>query len=255
MSSNKKFTSARCKIQLSLALKRIKIHRSRKAEQIKLHKREIADLLKTEKYSLARVKTSAVILEDCMIEAYNLVESHCEMILPRISSLDYAKSCPEEMRLAIGSVLYAAPYMNVEELLKVRQMFVAKFGKRFPEECIESKAMDEKLVRRLTQTNPPDEVVDLYIATIAEKHGVRLPDRNGTTALREAPAKTTAVSAGPSLPSVPSTHPGSADPAMRDEDIIRSYAANPNSDAGGADNLLARFSALTAGAQVLNAAS
>eukprot|EP01088_Endostelium_zonatum_P003578 TRINITY_DN14775_c0_g1_i1.p1 TRINITY_DN14775_c0_g1~~TRINITY_DN14775_c0_g1_i1.p1 ORF type:complete len:963 (-),score=292.17 TRINITY_DN14775_c0_g1_i1:305-3193(-) len=171
MSTPAKFNQ-KCSMLLKLAVNRIQIHRTKKIEGCNQHKREIAGLLNEGKDELARVRTVSVIFEDYMVEVLNAIELYCETINARLQLLASQKTCPDELKEPVCSIIYAAPYVEIDELKKLRLGFIKKYGKKFPCECVDNSCVNQKLISRL-QHNPPEEaLINYYLSAIAKKHNI-----------------------------------------------------------------------------------
>eukprot|EP01090_Pellita_catalonica_P019623 TRINITY_DN6741_c0_g1_i1.p1 TRINITY_DN6741_c0_g1~~TRINITY_DN6741_c0_g1_i1.p1 ORF type:complete len:895 (+),score=241.39 TRINITY_DN6741_c0_g1_i1:42-2726(+) len=206
--STKRFMS-KCTMLLKLAVNRIQIHRAKKTEASNKHKREIADLLDQGKDELARVRTISVVFEDYMVEVLNTMELYCETISARIQLLGSQKSCPHELKEAVCSIIYAAPYLEVDELKQLRTGFIKKYGKKFPRDCVERSCVNNKLVSRLQHNPPEDALVNYYLSAIAKKHNVdwELPQQTQTTFATPMPnpQQVQPVRGGAQMPAFPQT--------------------------------------------------
>lgn len=70
------------------------------------------------------------------------------------------------------SVVFAAPQMSVSELMQVRQMFLVRYGKRFPCQCADMHCINPKVVDRLKRNKPSDTVIDHYLANVAARFDI-----------------------------------------------------------------------------------
>mmetsp|Transcript_13094 Transcript_13094/g.33409 ORF Transcript_13094/g.33409 Transcript_13094/m.33409 type:complete len:715 (-) Transcript_13094:50-2194(-) len=197
-----KFAGRKCNLLLKLAVNRIKLHRNKKIESTKVQKKEIGGLLAEGKHDMARIRTTSVIFEDYMLEVYNILELYCEMLVPRTGVLETQRDCPPELKQAVCGLLYSAPFVGIEELLKLRTMFLKKYGKRFPEECVHGCCIDPKLIQRLKRDQPDDGLVNYYLKHIATSSGLPPLDEPAPLEMPEPPTD-------PLFPSPPSG--GSAD--------------------------------------------
>ncbi len=89
-------------------------------------KSAIAELLRNKRFELARIKTYTVVQGDYLIEVYAVVSRLCDALLARLPLVIAQKACPSECHEAVCSLLFAAPYLFVEELRKLRKMFLHK---------------------------------------------------------------------------------------------------------------------------------
>jgi len=171
----KKFNTKKCVMILKLAMNRLNIHRIKRAESSMRLKKEIADLLEQGKDQLARVRTVSAINDDYCMEVLSIIEVYCNAVVSRIDVIESQKNCPPEVREAVCSIVYSAPYLENEakfgepELMKVRRMFLEKYGKHFPGDCIQSGCVHRRLINDLSNKQPSDALINLYLNAIKNK--------------------------------------------------------------------------------------
>jgi vacuolar protein sorting-associated protein IST1 len=65
------------------------------------------------------------------------VELFCELLLSRISVMKLSKQCPAELQESVCSLCYAAGrHQHLTELLTVRQILAAAYGKEFVQKAV-----------------------------------------------------------------------------------------------------------------------
>ncbi|XP_047341824.1 IST1 homolog [Impatiens glandulifera] len=129
---NRGVLGAKCKTCLNLAIARIKLLQNKRDVQLKLMRKEIAQFLQAGQEAIARIRVEHVIREQNIWAAYEILELFCEFILARVPILENQRTCPPEMREAIASIIFAAPRCSdLPDLLTLRNLFAAKYGKEF----------------------------------------------------------------------------------------------------------------------------
>ncbi|KAL2321262.1 hypothetical protein Fmac_030231 [Flemingia macrophylla] len=103
------------------------IRRKRKATE-KFLKKDIADLLvnglDVNAYGRAEGLCAELTLSDC----YDFVEQCCDFVLKHLSVLQKVSGCPEEVREAISSLMFAAArFSDLPELRDLRQIFQDRY--------------------------------------------------------------------------------------------------------------------------------
>jgi vacuolar protein sorting-associated protein IST1 len=132
-------------MQLRMAINRMRLLKSKSTERSNQAKKEIADMLAHDKERLARIRVQAVIFDDYLVEAYNMVELYCETVATRIDLINTTRLCPPDMRMAVCSLIFAAPKLGCDELLKSREYFLSKYGVSFPCECVDNRCINPKV--------------------------------------------------------------------------------------------------------------
>jgi len=170
----KKFDSNECKTHLKLAISRIKLQKNKKDNNIKNNKREIAELLKAGKDESARIKVENIIREDFIIEAYEILELFCELLLARLGVIQISRECPPDIKEAVCTVIYAAPRTDVKELGVIREQLISKFGREFAMGSMQNKdnCVNARVVHKLSIQTPENYLVFQYLNEIAKAYNL-----------------------------------------------------------------------------------
>nr|CAG8441867.1 7659_t:CDS:2 [Entrophospora candida] len=145
------FNPNRLKVQLKLAINRIKLAQQKKNVSSKLQRKEIATLLENNKVESARIRVEGIIHDDYYVEAMEVLELYCELLIARFGLL-------EQMKL------------DIKELLPIRDQFISKFGKEFVKNAVENvnDCVNERIVQKLIVDNPDSFLVERYLEEIAK---------------------------------------------------------------------------------------
>jgi hypothetical protein len=76
-------------------------------------RKEIADLLRTNKQENARIRVEAIIRENLLLQAYDILELFLELLAVRVQIVERAKDVPPDMIEALSSLVYAAQRVQV----------------------------------------------------------------------------------------------------------------------------------------------
>jgi len=249
----KKFDPNVCKTHLKLAVSRIKLQKNKKDNNIKNSKREIAELLKAGKDESARIKVENIIREDFIIEAYEILELFCELLLARLGVIQISRECPADIKEAVSTVIYAAPRTDVKELAVIREQLISKFGREFAMDSMQNKdnCVNARVVHKLSIQTPENYLVFQYLNEIAKAYNldlkadfapepianVQLGNTTGTLAFPEPPKSNTATNF-PSFPEPPKTSntPSFPEPPAFDVNNIQVPQFNYNGLPGGVNN-------------------
>jgi len=106
-----------------MAVSRFAIASNKKSAIMKQNMREIALLLAEEppREEKARIKAEALIRDDNMIEAYEILQLECELLTERIKLLESQKTCPPDLVSVISDLIYACPRVDIPELTEIRK--------------------------------------------------------------------------------------------------------------------------------------
>jgi len=170
------FNANKLKPQLKMAVHRFQMASNKKSALLKQQMREVAVLLAEDppKEEKARIKAEALIRDDYVIEAYDILSLNCELLSERLKLIQFSKECPPDLVSCIATLMYAAPRVDIPELLVVRKQFTSKYGKKFDEAAManEGGILNERVVTKLSVQPPAAYLVQTYLEQICEKYEV-----------------------------------------------------------------------------------
>jgi vacuolar protein sorting-associated protein IST1 len=162
--------------ELKMACGRIQIASNKKAALLKQSMREVAVLLAEvpPKEEKARIRAEALIRDDHLIEAYEILQLECELLHERIKLIQYSKSCPHDLVSVISTLIWASHRVDIPELLLIRRQFTAKYGKAFEENAMRNYdgCLNERVVSKLSVEPPAAYLVQTYLERICEQFNV-----------------------------------------------------------------------------------
>lgn len=170
------FNANKLKPQLKMAVHRFQMASNKKSALLKQNMRQVAVLLAEDppKEEKARIKAEALIRDDYVIEAYDILSLNCELLSERIKLIQFSKECPPDLISCISTLMYAAPRVDIPELLVVRKQFTAKYGKKFDDDAMGNVGgvLNERVVTKLSVQPPAAYLVQTYLEQICEKYEV-----------------------------------------------------------------------------------
>ncbi|KAG6410347.1 hypothetical protein SASPL_128405 [Salvia splendens] len=173
---NRGLLGAKCKTCLTLAISRIKLLQNKRDVQLRLMRKEIAEFLQAGQEAIARIRVEHVIREQNTWEAYEILELFCEFVLARVPILESQRECPTELREAVASIIFSAPRCSdLPDLLQVRNLFAAKYGKEFIAAASELRpdtSVNRTIIEKLSVIAPPTDVKLNILKAIALEHNV-----------------------------------------------------------------------------------
>ncbi len=90
---NRMFSNSfqKLKTNLRLAVNRLKLLQKKKTELAQKARKEIADYLVAKKYERAKIRVEYIIREDYLVEAMEIVEMYCDLLLARFGLIQQMK--------------------------------------------------------------------------------------------------------------------------------------------------------------------
>lgn len=164
------------KTNLRLCVNRLKLLEKKKTELALKQRKEIADYIAAGKVERAKIRVEHIIREDYLVEAMEVVEMYCDLLLARFGLIKEMKTLDDGLSEAISSIIWVTPRLqsDVPELKVVSDQFAAKYGKPYALGCKENSVgtVSEKLVHKLSVQAPPKLTVEKYLIEIAKYYNV-----------------------------------------------------------------------------------
>ena len=165
-------------MQLKLSIARLRMVQQKDEAVSKQQRRAMAQLLEVGKIESAKIRVENIIRSDITTELHEILELYCELLLARTGLME-GPVCDAGLEEAVKSLIYAAPRTDVKELQQVRALLMEKYGKEFALSAMENsdEKVSEKVLKKLTVTPPPAELVNGYLEEIARTYGVDWPKK------------------------------------------------------------------------------
>ncbi|XP_073303246.1 uncharacterized protein [Primulina huaijiensis] len=180
---------------LTLAISRINLLQNKREAQLKTMKKEIAQFLVSGQESIARIRVEHVIREQSTWESYEIIELFCEFVLARVPILESQSLCRifkfamDGSETIKGLVKIFKRNINtigrnertqtcgwhLPDLLHVRNLFAAKYGKEFIAAATELRpdtSFNRTIIEKLTVSAPPPQVKLRVLKEITLEHNV-----------------------------------------------------------------------------------
>ncbi|XP_039965194.1 IST1 homolog isoform X3 [Bactrocera neohumeralis] len=165
------------KTNLRLALNRLKLLEKKKAELAQKARKEIADYLATGKTERARIRVEHIIREDYLVEAMEIIEMYCDLVLARFGLITQMKELDDGIAEAVSSLVWVCPRLqsDVAELKVISDIFITKYGPQFAEHSRTATGehhVSGKLMNKLQLQAPPKLLVEKYLIEIAKNYNI-----------------------------------------------------------------------------------
>ncbi|XP_003384586.1 PREDICTED: IST1 homolog [Amphimedon queenslandica] len=170
------FKEQKLKANLRLCINRLKLLEKKKTEQALKARKEIADYIKGGRLERAKIRVEHIIREDYLVEAFEIIELYCDLLLARMGMLITMKYCEESLIEAVQTLIWVSPRLcaDVQELGVVEHQLEIKFGKEFATQARSNAAqvVNKKVVHRLGVEAPSKALVENYMVEIAKNYKV-----------------------------------------------------------------------------------
>ncbi|XP_016338082.1 IST1 homolog isoform X2 [Sinocyclocheilus anshuiensis] len=170
------FKSERLRVNLRLVINRLKLLEKKKTELAQKARKEIADYLSAGKDERARIRVEHIIREDYLVEAMEILELYCDLLLTRFGLIQSMKELDPGLQEAVSTLIWAAPRLQSEvaELKIVSDQLCAKYSKEYGKLCRTNQigTVNDRLMHKLSVEAPPKILVERYLIEIAKNYNV-----------------------------------------------------------------------------------
>ncbi|XP_053126346.1 IST1 homolog [Hemicordylus capensis] len=184
------FKAERLRVNLRLVINRLKLLEKKKTELAQKARKEIADYLAAGKDERARIRVEHIIREDYLVEAMEILELYCDLLLARFGLIQSMKELDSGLAESVSTLIWAAPRLQSEvaELKIVADQLCAKYSKEYGKLCRSNQigTVNDRLMHKLSVEAPPKILVERYLIEIAKNYNV--PYEPDSVVMAEAPA-------------------------------------------------------------------
>ncbi|XP_061348667.1 uncharacterized protein LOC133294033 [Gastrolobium bilobum] len=173
----KSFTS-KLKTITTLAVSRIVILKNQHKVRASYARSDVAQLLNLGNHDHALLRVEQWITELNMLDLFVMIENYCNFLREKAELLEKNKECPDELKEATSSLIFASSRCGeFPELRKIQEIFTSKFGKEFAEHAVElhtNNRVNSKMIQKLSPRRPAMEIRMKALKHIATEVGVTL---------------------------------------------------------------------------------
>mmetsp|Transcript_25102 Transcript_25102/g.36876 ORF Transcript_25102/g.36876 Transcript_25102/m.36876 type:complete len:223 (-) Transcript_25102:3-671(-) len=170
------FNETKLKQQLKMAAQRFQMMSNKKLALVKGQKIEIARLLaeKPAKEEKALIRAEHLIREENEVEAYDIIQLECEILVERAKLIQCNKKCPPDLESCVSTLIWASSRVDVSELMQIRKQFRAKYGRKFENNALMNTngVVNGKVFAKLSLETPSDYVMQTCLENISEERKV-----------------------------------------------------------------------------------
>ncbi|WVZ56312.1 hypothetical protein U9M48_006860 [Paspalum notatum var. saurae] len=169
--------TAKVKSLVKLAAARLAVVRRPRLGRRNIARSDVGQLLSIGHLDRALLRAEQVIEENNMLEALDIIELYCKIVIEQAAQLDNPKECSGEIKEAAAGLMFASARCgDLPELLDARAILADKFGRDFARAAKEGDhgVVDPTLVRKLSGERPSLEEKRRLAKEIAAENDILL---------------------------------------------------------------------------------
>ncbi|KAI4302225.1 hypothetical protein MLD38_038003 [Melastoma candidum] len=172
------FKSTKFKPLVTLALSRLSVLRLHRQVRSTQARNDVLQLLQFGHRERALLRVEQVIKEHNLMDAYAMIEGYFNLLVERADLIEGERECPEELKEAIATLIYAASRCgDFPELQEIRSIFTSHFGREFAARAVELRnncGVNVTMIMKLSTRQPSLESRMKVLQEIATEHGISL---------------------------------------------------------------------------------
>uniref|UniRef100_A0A6N2LLI0 IST1-like protein n=1 Tax=Salix viminalis TaxID=40686 RepID=A0A6N2LLI0_SALVM len=161
-----------------LAVSRIAILKNKTQVRFDQAKSDVIQLLNLGHQERALLRVEHVIKNQNMVDVYAMMEDYLHFLNDRIVQLETNKECPDELKEAVSSLIFASSRCGeFPELQEIRGDFVSRFGKQIAACAVELRSncgVNPKIIQKFSTTQASLESRKKLLKDIASENGIVL---------------------------------------------------------------------------------
>lgn len=172
------FKTAKFKALVNLAISRLAVFKNQRQVRCVHARSDTAQLLNLGHQDRALLRAEVVIKEQNMLDVFVMIEGYCHILIERAVMIEHNRECPDELKEAISSLIFAASRCGeFPELQEIRSMIVSRFGKDAAARAVELRnncGVNQKMIQKLSTRHPSREIRMQVLQEIASENGIVL---------------------------------------------------------------------------------
>ncbi|KAJ9563054.1 hypothetical protein OSB04_008214 [Centaurea solstitialis] len=156
--------ASKCKKLIKKVQYHLNFLKNKKNSIVKQLRNDVAELIGHGQYQAAFNRVDQIYRDECMVAVYELLDIYCEIISLQMSYIRRNKDCPDDIKEAISSLIFASATArcgNLHEFREIRKLFSERYGKNFETTALEllpGNLVNEQIIENLSIKNVPSEV-------------------------------------------------------------------------------------------------
>lgn len=161
-----------------MSVGRLEMIKNKKTALLKNNMRDVALMLNDNppKEEKASIRAEALIRDDNLIEALEILQLQCELLYERIKLLELTKDCPNDLLTVVGTIMWSTKRIDqIPEMNLIYTQLVSKYGKTFEKNVLNNTNqlyVNERVATKLSFQPPASYLIQVYLEKICELYDV-----------------------------------------------------------------------------------
>eukprot|EP01018_Ginkgo_biloba_P015960 Gb_29845 [translate_table: standard] len=175
-------SASKCKSLIKPIKCRVDFLRKKRTSKVNMLRKDVAELLAKGQDQSAFSRVELLFTEQNLLAGYDMIELFCDSIQKRLSYIQKHKDCPQDIKEAVSSLIFAAARCaDLPELQGLRSIFATRYGDDFANAAIEllpDCGVNQQIIEKLLARPPSSDVKLKLMKEIAEQTDCRWESSN-----------------------------------------------------------------------------
>ncbi|KAG9458427.1 hypothetical protein H6P81_002935 [Aristolochia fimbriata] len=170
------FKTSKFKALVNLAIARLAVLKNQRDVRCSHGRSDVAQLLRLGHQERALLRVEHLIKDQNMLDVYVMIEGYCHILTERVALIENQKDCPQDLREAVSSMIFAASRCgDFPELQEIRSIFTQRYGREFAAASVElrnSCGVNTKMIQKMSTKLPSYEARLKVVREIGAEAGI-----------------------------------------------------------------------------------
>ncbi|KAK3033651.1 hypothetical protein RJ639_034530 [Escallonia herrerae] len=172
------FKPPKFRATVNVAISRVTVLKNQRQARCSIARSDVVQLLHLNHHERALLRVDQVTKEQNMLDVYAILESYCQLLIERINLIGQESVCPEELKEATSSLIFASTRVGeFPELQEIRAVLTSRYGKDFAARAIELRnncGVNPQIIQKLSTKQASLDSRMKMLKEIASENGVVL---------------------------------------------------------------------------------
>ncbi|KAI3499126.1 hypothetical protein L1887_34919 [Cichorium endivia] len=154
--------ASKCKKLIRKVRCRLNLLKNKRCCMARQLRNDVAQLIKIGDYQSAFNRVDQIYKDECIVAVYDLLALFCEFISSQLSYIRRNKDCPNDIKEAISSLIFASARCgDLPELIHIRKLFRDRYGEQLEATALELRCgnlVNSEIREKLSITKVSNEV-------------------------------------------------------------------------------------------------
>lgn len=150
--------------------------RNKKVADIRKKRDEAVKYMNDKNIEMAKLKIEGIMRNEDLISAFDVLSVLCEILKEKVTYILSSKTCPEDLRATVDTMIYASTRVDIEEFQILRDIIGSKYGEKYilDSNSNASGLVNVNVVKKMSLSPYSDILLSARLRSVANEAGIDL---------------------------------------------------------------------------------